>query len=58
MGWTDAFVDEIKRDMANARAFVMCLTLALNTFTEDSQLLKVSVVNTLASRTKLHWIIT
>ena len=48
----------MKRDMAKARAFVMCLTLALNTFTEDSQLLKVSVVNTLASRTKLHWIIT
>jgi hypothetical protein len=38
MGWTDAFVDEMKRDMANARAFVMCLTpLALNTFTEDPQ---------------------
>ena len=37
-GWTDAFVDEMKRDMANARAFVMCLTpLALNTFTEDPQ---------------------
>ena len=38
MDATDAFVDEMKRDMANARAFVMCLTpLALNTFTEDPQ---------------------
>jgi hypothetical protein len=26
MGWTDAFVDEMKRGMANASAFVMCLT--------------------------------
>jgi GTPase SAR1 family protein len=26
MGWTDAFIDEMKRGMANARAFVMCLT--------------------------------
>jgi GTPase SAR1 family protein len=26
MGWTDAFIDEMKRGMANASAFVMCLT--------------------------------
>ena len=26
MGWTDAFIDEMKRGMANASAFVMCLS--------------------------------
>jgi hypothetical protein len=26
VGWTDAFIDEMKRGMANASVFVMCLT--------------------------------
>jgi hypothetical protein len=26
MGWTDAFIDEMKRGMANASAFVICLS--------------------------------
>jgi GTPase SAR1 family protein len=26
MGWTDAFIDEMKRGMANANAFVICLS--------------------------------